>query len=791
MANAKEQHARTRDIGFEWKFTKGDPADAEKVEFDDSTWRQVNVPHDWSIEGPKRKNNPGSTRVGYFPSGIGWYRKSFDLPAGAASKRVCVQFDGVYRDSQVWINGHLLGRRPYGYSSFQYDLTLHLNHDGANLLAVRVNNSAQPNSRWYTGSGIYRNVRLVVTDALHVAHWGVSVTTPEVSPDNAVLRVETEVANDHAAAAEITLVTRLINPAGDVVDQRETNRDAAANSQALFVESLSVSEPVLWSIERPRLYRIETIVKHDGRVVDQVSTTAGIRTARFDKDRGFLLNGQPVELKGVNLHHDGGSLGAAVPVRAWERRLEVLKSIGCNAIRTSHNPPAPELLDLCDRMGFVVIDEAFDKWGKPYNRSFSEWGRRDLVDMIRRDRNHPCVVLWSVGNEVTGQGSEAFNSQLRQLVGWTREADPTRPVTVALKPFKPKSREDNARKVTEIARLVDVISCNYQEQWFEDYRRAYPEVVILASESYAYYRGRGLSYKAFYPRNSYLDAKEHDYVVGTFYWTGIDYLGEAVAGWPFHGWNGSLIDTCGWVRPVGQLVKSFWVEEPMVHIAVMDKAVNDILPTKDHWGWPPMRSHWNLPGMEGKKVKVATFTNCDEVELLVNGQSLGRKRLEDFPDRMIVWETPYSPGVIEARGINAGHAEASHALRTAGEPAQLRLIADRNEIQADGRDLCYIDVEIVDQHGALVPAAAHKIAFKVEGPGQIVGVDNGDITSMEPYQGTERSAFHGRAQVIVQSLRRARQITLTASADGLPTAQFAFDASRVGSSPRDESFTTE
>lgn len=467
-----------------------------------------------------------------------------------------MQFDGVYRYSQVWLNGQLLGRRPYGYSSFQYELTPHLNLKGPNLLAVSVDNSAQPNSRWYTGSGIYRNVRLIVTDPLHVAHWGVSVTTPKVSPEEAVLRVETEVLNSSDEAAEVTIIARVVGPDGESIGQRETTRDAAVGGTTAFDDSITVSKPKLWSIERPRLYRVETIVKQAGQVVDEVATLAGIRTAVFDKDRGFLLNGQQVELKGVNIHHDAGSLGAAVPQRAWQRRLEILKSIGCNAIRTSHNPPTPELLDLCDRMGFVVIDEAFDKWGSPYNHSFPEWGQRDLQDMIRRDRNYPCIVLWSVGNEVDGQGGECYNEQLEQLVQWTREADPTWPVTVALKPFDPESYEDAAERVTKIARLVDVISCNYQEQWFEAYRKAYLGVIILASESYPYYRGKGLSYKAFYPRNPYLDAIKHDYVVGSFYWTGIDYVGEAVAGWPFHGWNCSLIDTCGWVRPVGQLVKS-------------------------------------------------------------------------------------------------------------------------------------------------------------------------------------------------------------------------------------------
>ena len=602
IADTGLQHQRSRDLCFDWKFTKGDTAAGQAVDFDDSDWKDVHLPHDWSIEGPKDKANPGGSKNGYFPGGIGWYRKHFRPSPNDEGKRIVVEFDGVYQNSEVWINGHSLGRRPNGYIGFQHDLTPHVRFDQENVLAVRVDNSEQPNCRWYTGSGIYRDVRLTATDKLHVKHCGTYVTTPSISKVNATVRVRTEVSNSFAEPRTCELVTRVLDANRKVVAERVEIHTIPAQGDHQFDQDIEVLDPELWSIDAPKMYTILTRLKTDAVVRDEYHTQFGIRRVSFEKDRGFVLNGEQVKLKGVCIHHDAGSLGAAVPVRAWERRLEILKSIGCNAIRTSHNPPSTELLDLCDRMGFVVIDEAFDKWDAPYGPWFKEWWQADLTDMLRRDRNHPSVIMWSVGNEVSNQGRPEFMEQLKKLVDLTRAIDPTRAVTCALKPAKVLSREENAKTVTAIARLVDVISCNYSEQWFEDYRKEFPEIIIVASESYPYYRGKDLSHKAFEPLNPWLEAAQHDYVAGTFYWTGIDYLGEAEAGWPEHGWNCSLIDTCGLVRPVAHLHKSFWTEEPMVHIAVMDDSLDVPLATKDHWGWPKMDSHWTLPQLAGKKV---------------------------------------------------------------------------------------------------------------------------------------------------------------------------------------------
>lgn len=769
-------HTRTRDLCFDWKFVKGDPEGAELTNFDDSAWHQVNIPHDWSIGGPPEPSNPGGTQNGFFPGGIGWYRKHFRRSPNDEGKRICVNFDGVYQNSEVWINGHSLGRRPYGYASFQYDLTPHINSRQDNVIAVRVDNSDQPNCRWYTGSGIYRRVYLTVTDKLHVKNDGTYVTTPRISHSHATVHARIEVQNSYTTPQECTLLTRLFDSTDKVIGESITTRQISGQAAYEFDQTIEVHNPDLWSIEKPNLHRMRTIVKNSEQICDEYITPFGIRQASFDKDRGFLLNSEQIKLKGVCIHHDGGSLGAAVPYRAWERRLQILKSIGCNAIRTSHNPPSPELLDLCDQLGFLVIDEFFDKWDAPYGKWFQESWQIDLADTVRRDRNHPSVIVWSVGNEVSDQGSPQFLIQLKSLVDLTRAMDPTRQVTCALKPAKISSREKNAKTVASIARMVDVISCNYQEQWFEDYRKESPDIVIIASESYPYYRGKGLDHKAFKPLNPWLEAATHDYVAGTFYWTGIDYLGEAVAGWPYHGWNCSLIDTCGYVRPFANLHKSFWTTQPMVHVAVMDESLDVPAPVKDHWGWPKIDSHWSLPGLIGKQVKVVTFSNCPAVELLINGKSMGQKRLEDFPDKMITWIVPYEAGRIEARGFENGQVGAAHELRTAGEATRISLHADRKEIGADGQDLCYVDVQITDKNGTLVPSAAQHISFSIEGPGAIVGVDNGDLTGTESYKGHERNAFHGRAQVIVQSTRAPGTVVLKAQAAGLSGAQIEVNA---------------
>jgi beta-galactosidase len=763
LAGESEVRERQRfDIG--WRFLKGDVQDAEKPAFNDAEWRTMDLPHDWSIEGPFIEKGGGGESGGFLPLGIGWYRKQFELPAKCKGKKIFVQFDGIYKDSDVWVNGQHLGKRYNGYVSFEYDLTPHLNWDGANVLAVRVDN-VKANCRWYSGSGIYRHVWLTITDPLHVSHWGTCLTTPNVSAEEATVRIKTLVKNEYAEAQPCTLKTTVLDPAGKVVATAEATQTIPTGGAHEFSQDLTVPRPALWSVESPHLYTALTTVMAGRRTVDTYDTPFGIRGVVWDPDRGLLINGQSVKLKGVCIHHDLGALGAAFHEKAMERRLKILKRIGCNAIRTAHNPPAPQLLDLCDRMGFLVIDEAFDKWGSSKSPAMKDW-QMDLGSMLRRDRNHPSVLLWSVGNEVGEQQSEDGLKKLRMLTEFVHQEEPTRKVTCAASPaYSPA-----------FVNATDIASLNYQEQWFEKYRKDNPKIIMLSSEAYIYYRGKDDNKKAYHPFNPWLDVVKNDYAVGTFYWTGIDYLGEAKAGWPLHGWNCSLIDTCGFPRPVSNLQRSFWTDEPMVHIAVIHEQLDVPRPVKSHWDWPKMVSHWTLPKLEGREVKIVTFTNCDSVELFIADKSLGMKNLADFEDKMISWTVPYHAGTVKAVGLRGGKVVCSHELKTAGKPVEMLLSPDSTNLKADGRDLCHVEVSMVDAGGVLVPDAMHPIQFEIQGPGKIIGVDNGDLTSTESYQGTSRKAFYGRCLVMIQSSGKPGQIQLTATSAGLPVGKVAIQA---------------
>jgi len=750
-----------------WRFYKGEAKGAEKADCNDAEWRVVSVPHDWSIEGPFAKENAGGASGGYVPLGVGWYRKTFRIDPDHRRQKVFVEFDGIYKNSDVWINGIHAGKRWYGYASFQYDLTKHINWDGENVIAVRVDNSQQT-CRWYSGSGIYRDVWLRLTDRLHVGHWGTYVTTGEISSESAKVKVRTLVKNEYAVPKKCKIETTIVDARGRRVGMAKSEQGIEGDSEFEFSQEIEVPFPMLWSVESPYLYYAHTMVLDEGEIVDKYVTVFGIRDIEWNAKKGLLVNGKPALMKGVCLHHDLGALGSAFNARAMERRLEVLKEMGCNAIRTSHNPPAPQLLEMCDMMGFLVIDEAFDKWGGRYHATWSEDWEKDLGSMIRRDRNHPCVVLWSVGNEVRGQETKETQEKLRMLVDYVHKVEPSRKVTCGTFP----------RYVPDFVAIQDVAGLNYQEQWFDEYRKNDPNIVIISTEAFAYYRGHGDSLKAFYPVNPWLDAARNDYVVGSFVWTGIDYLGEAVAGWPLHGWNCSLVDTCGFPRPVSNLHRSLWSDEPMVYIAVLHDSLDVQAETKDHWGWPKMASHWTLDGHEYEDVNVVTFTNCESVEVLVNDESFGTKRLADFDDKMMRWRVPYEPGMIRAVGKRLGRIVATYELVTAGEAKHIDLRPDRPVIRADGLDLCHVEVNVVDDNGVRVPDASDIIRFAVTGPARIVGVDNGNLWSTEPYKARQRSAFGGRCMVILQSTRTSGSIRLSATSEKLPAAVLIIDAKR-------------
>lgn len=788
-----------------WRFAKGDAAGAEQTQFADVDWRKLDLPHDWSIEGPYDEAAPTGGPGGYLPTGIGWYRKHFLVPANLRGQAVEIQFDGVYMDSDVWLNGHLLGHWPYGYTTFRYDLKPYLNYgDAPNVIAVRVDNAKQPNSRWYSGSGIYRHVWLTVADPLRIVPDGITVTTPEVTADAATVRVRTRVHNGRSTAEAIEVRHEIVMPDGTRVPDATAAvavGEMAAAADHDYDGLLQVRAPRLWSPAAPALYRLRTEIRVGGQVVDAVETTFGIRSIVYDVNRGFLLNGEPLKMLGMCLHHDAGAVGAAVPQAVLERRLRLLRAMGCNAIRCSHNPPAPELLDLCDQLGFLVMDEAFDEWTirKPqikygYSDVFNDWCERDLVAMIRRDRNHPSIVMWSAGNEIGEQRVPDGDKVLRRLTTVFQREDPTRPVTAAMDNIF----TDEGPAPTAFTDLLDIAGYNYVDRWLdrrETYfgpdRAAFPQRRFVGTEDqglggvrghYAFEVGaegpfRRPPYPAAMIRVEQLwkFALTHDYVIGHFMWTGFDYLGESR--WPAKGFASGALDTCGFPKDAYYFYQSIFQAQPMLHL----------LP------------HWNWPEREGKVTPVIAYTNCDTVELFLNGRSLGTKTREfprqgtkggwntyakppQFPttaDLHLTWDVPYAPGVLRAVGYRGGQPVCTDEVRTAGPAAALTAAVDRTGIKADGCDVAHVTVRVVDAAGVLVPTATNRITFEATGPATLLGTDNGDLTSHADYRQPERDAFGGLCLALVQARRDPGKIRITARADGLTPAVIELDAAAV------------
>ncbi len=770
---------KTEDFDKGWRFHLGDVPGAQELYAPDSLWRVLDLPHDWSIEGPFSKDNPATPSGGALPGGIGWYRKTFTMPDSEQGRLAFIEFDGVYRNSQVWINGDSLGVRPYGYSSFRYELTKHLKYNQKNVIAVRVDNSQQPNSRWYSGSGIYRNVRLVTTSKLAVDQWGTFITTPSVSGTSARVTASTRVRNATEDNLMVVLRTDILSPEGVRVATNESRRVAPRNSVCEILQSLNVERPELWGVDRPRLYRAVTTVESGGQVEDRYETTFGIRTFTFDKDRGFFLNGVPMKINGVCNHHDLGCLGAAVNTRALERQLEILKAMGANAIRTSHNPPAPELLDLCDKMGFLVMDEAFDMWRKKktdydYALNWDQWHARDLEDMVLRDRNHPSIILWSIGNEIVEQWDKKDNSGInitRELAGLVRALDPTRPIT---------SNCNDADPSNPLIRsgALDIIGFSYAQNKYAEFPAAYPGMKLIGSETTSALATRGhydmpsdtirrwpkrwdvpfVEGNKDFTCSSYDNCsapwgstheetlklvKKYPFVSGMFVWTGFDYLGEPTPyGWPARSSYFGIVDLAGFPKDAYYLYQSEWTDKPMLHLF-------------PHWNWK-----------RGDTVDVWAYTNYSEVELFLNGKSLGAKR-KTGDEMHLMWRVPYTPGRLSATGRNVGKPILIREVRTAGPPAKLDISVDRAVINADGSDLAFVTVRILDSQGTLVPDADNLIQFSLSGDGSIAGLDNGQETSLESFQGTSHHAFNGLCLAVVRSTEKAGRITLQASTEGL------------------------
>ena len=764
-------------FGKEWKFQLGDFPGAEAVGFADASWRKLNVPHDWSIEGEFSEKNPATPAGGALPGGIGWYRKSFKVSAEDLKRSVFIDFDGVYQNSEVWINGHSLGKRFYGYSSFRYELTPWLvGGEKENVLAVKVDNSMQPNSRWYSGSGIYRNVWLITTGKTYIAHWGTFITTPEITATNAKVKIVHQIKNKLVADQKLVLKTVILDPQGKEVNRGKMVTKGVKDSVLSATFDFDVKNPVLWSLEEPKMYSAVSNVFVDGELVDNYTTPFGIRSFEFNAEKGFFLNGKSLKINGVCNHQDLGCLGSAINKRALERQLEILKGMGCNAIRTSHNPPAPELLDLADQMGFVIMDEAFDMWKKPknkfdYSTVWDEMHKKDLQDLILRDRNHPSVMIWSIGNEILEQWDSTGIAIAKELSGYVRELDTTRPITSACNDPKPSNFIIRSE-------TLDLIGYNYHQNDFEAFPQTFPGKKFIGTETVSALMTRGVydmpsdeirrwpankDWKGQMPNadntcSSYDNVstpwgstheetwkviKKHDFLSGQFIWTGFDYLGEPTPyGWPSRSSYFGIIDLAGFPKDVYYMYQSEWTKKNVLHIF-------------PHWNWK-----------EGQTVDIWAYSNSEEVELFLNDKSLGVKKKQG-DDLHLMWRVPFTPGTLKAISRTAGKEVLVKEVKTAGVPAKLILTADRSDIKADGNDLSFLTVDVVDANGVIVPNADNLVKFQVEGSGAIVGVDNGDPISHESFKAPQRKAFHGKCLVVVQSGENPGVIKLIASADGL------------------------
>lgn len=792
-----------------WSFSLSDNPEASETDFDDKEWRVLNLPHDWAIEGDFSKDNPSGTGGGALPGGTGWYRKTF-IPSNEDSDKIIrIDFDGIYMNSEVFINGQSLGKRPYGYISFGYDITPYLKWNEKNVIAVRVDNSEQPNSRWYSGCGIYRNVWLTKTSPVHVDEWGTYVTASEISNDNATLNIVTTVQNSGNDDEAVILKSILNDMNGTVVAETESSVSVVAGQKSDVNHTLNISSPKLWDTENPYLYSLFTEIIKDGKCIDRYTTTTGVRDFKFDAEKGFILNGKQTKINGVCMHHDLGCLGAAVNTRAIERQLQILKEMGCNGIRCSHNPPAPELLDLCDKMGFIVMDEAFDMWRKrktphDYARYFNEWHEKDLRDFILRDRNHPSIFVWSIGNEVLEQWSDAkadtlsleeanlilnfghsadmlakdgemsVNSLLtKKLADFVKELDPTRPITAGC-------NEPNPGNHLFKSGALDIIGYNYHNVNIPDVPKNFPGKPFIITESNSALMTRGYYRmpsndmfiwperwdKPFYDESfscsSYDNChapwgntheeniklvRNNDFISGQYIWTGFDYIGEPTPyGWPARSSYFGIVDLAGFPKDVYYLYQAEWTNKQVLHLF-------------PHWNWT-----------EGQEIDMwCYYNNADEVELFINGESQGI-RSKDEDNLHVVWRVKFIPGTVKVVARKNGNIIAEKEIHTAGTPHKIRLTPDRNIITADGKDLSFVTVEVLDKDNNLCPLSENLINFEVKGNAFIAGVDNGYQTSMERFKDNKRKAFNGKCLVVLQNNGEKGTATLTANSNGLESS---------------------
>ncbi|MDH6311292.1 beta-galactosidase [Parabacteroides sp. PFB2-10] len=776
-----------------WLFQLGDLDDFTKA--DRQRWQKVDLPHDWSVKG--QLSPTLSSCTGYLPGGIGWYHKSLTIPQDKQGEKVYLYFEGVYNRSEVFLNGHSLGKRPNGYISFMYDATPYVEYGKENVIDVRVDHSQSADSRWYTGSGIYRHVWLVYANPVHISQWGV-FAYPEVKKNQGTLHIEVEISNGTSANANLTVINELLSPAGKSVGKNIKKLHATAG-QSKITTAIKVNRPALWDLDNPVLYTLKTTVLADGKVIDETSTRTGFRTFTFDPDKGFALNGEWMKMKGVCIHHDAGVLGAAVPLDVWKRRLLILKEIGCNAIRTSHNPQAPELYDLCDELGLLVLNEAYDEWEFPKRKwlegwnvgtpgfqgaydFFEEWGEKDLEDMVRRDRNHVSVFAWSIGNEVDypndpyshpvlggdragftqasygGYNPDAPDAMrlgaiAKRLVAVVKKFDPSRVTTAGLAGVAMSNQ-------TEYPGALDIAGYNYTESKYAEDHKTYPKRVIYGSEN-----GQGFA--------AWKAVRDNEYIFGQFLWTGLDYLGEA-GRWPSRGLNTGMVNFAGFIKPRGYFRQSLWSDKPMAYLGTslnMPMPIRPGAPANQRRERPPSMdapSVWNYE--DGQSVRVVCYTNAAKAQLILNGKKIGTPKEYDDNTGIIYWDLPYEKGKLEVIGLDAGDQEVSrYAIQSSEQPYALTVETVLKSECENG--VAQVILQVVDEKGIPVVLSDNEVTCRIEGPAKLLGLEAGNNSDMTDYTDHAHRVYQGRLLAYIQPTGEAGTIKVRFTSPWLKPAE--------------------
>lgn len=810
-ANAQVSFGQPEKINDNWKFTSQDVKDGQSVTLNDDKWQNLDLPHDWSVRG--QLSSALASATGYLPGGIGWYRKTINIPQNKEGEKIYLYFEGVYNRSEVYINGELVGKRPNGYISFMYDVTPHIQFGKDNVIAVRVDHSQSADSRWYTGSGIYRDVWIVYANPIHIAQWGV-YTYPSKIKNSDVLNIEVDIENGEDKNATLTVVNELYAPDGKVVAKDSKRLTVNSKQNEKLATTLKVNKPQLWNLNNPILYKLKTTILKDGKEIDGNIAKTGFRTYTFDPNKGFALNGEWMKVKGVCLHHDAGVLGSAVPREVWKRRLQTLKEVGCNAIRTSHNPQAPDLYDLCDELGLLVMDEAFDEWEFPKRKwiegwnvgtpgfegtfdFFEEWGETDLADMVRRDRNHISVFAWSIGNEVdypndpyshpvlAGSGIGGFTQPIfggykkdapdamrlggiaKRLAAVVKKYDKSRPVTAGLAGVAMSNE-------TEYPFALDITGYNYTESRYDSDHKKYPERVIFGSEN----RHELSAWKA---------ARDNEHIFGQFLWTGIDYLGES-GRWPSRGFYSGLLDFGGFIKPRGYFRQSLWSDKPMAYLGTYPTPGKDSKSQmKDVWSQldaegsnyeekVPSMDAWSIWNYEeGQSIRVVCYTNAAKARLMLNGSQVGDTKNYDDNTGIIYWDIPFKAGKLEVIGLNDNNEQiSSYTINTSKRPVAITILPMETTISKN-KGLAQVVLQVVDENGVPVMLSDDEVTCKIIGPVRLLGLEASNNEDMSDYTDNHHRVFHGRMVAYLQSTGQDGDVKLQFSAPWLKPAEITLN----------------